>query len=291
MSIQNRNIVQIAVICNNTLAPFHLAPDLFWCWWLPGRGSWGSCLWSPLMLSFPGAWPLVTGQGGGVSSPSLPYTPCTHQHQESQQTGQLHQAQHLLVSFIPSVTRSPHHSITRILLHYPGHAPFIRCDLVWDARAVSDGWRLIFPGQRHRGGRGNGSPRLLMSRWGSAQTQSWSQGQHLLIFHPVHLHNKQETHQVSQPTLSLWFSPKPKALLKMKVSHKRCDSKQYKFVLYYSLILNILQTTRPLLALFFLMRRIHEIFRVKREVKRQWEWIVRARGRERIHNALLNKLE
>ena len=48
-----------------------------------------------------------------------------------------------------------------------------------------------------------------------------------------------------------------------------CDSKQYKFVLYYSLILNILQTTRPLLALFFLMRRIHEIFRVKREVKRQ----------------------
>ena len=88
-------------------------------------------------------------------------------------------------------------------LHYPGHASFIRCNLVWDTEPGSDGWRLIFPGQRHTG-RGSGNPRLLMSRWGS---RAQPDRQHLLIFHPVHLHNKQETHQVSQPTVLLWFSP------------------------------------------------------------------------------------
>ena len=56
---------------------------------------------------------------------------------------------------------------------------------------MADVWYSL---DRDTARRGNGSPRLLMSRWGS-QSRA---GKHLLIFHPVHLHNKQEIHQVSQ---------------------------------------------------------------------------------------------
>ena len=194
MSIQNRNIVQIAVICN-TLSPFHLAPDLgcrgeapqarvsdlLWCYHSPEPGHW-------------------SGRG---SLQSL----ITIHTLQSQQTGQLQESQHLLVSFIPSVTRRlsrcKHHTHPP---HYPGHASLIRCDLVWDAGAVSDGWRLIFPGQRHTGGRGNGSPRLLMSRWGSAQTQSWSANIYWYSIQSICTINKKHTRSLNPHYLSLIFS-------------------------------------------------------------------------------------
>ena len=92
MSIQNRNIVQIAVICN-TLSPFHLAPDLF-C-----RGEAPQARVSDLLWCYhspePGHW---SGRG---SLQSL----ITIHTLQSQQTGQLQESQHLLASFIPSVTR------------------------------------------------------------------------------------------------------------------------------------------------------------------------------------------
>ena len=145
---------------------FHLAPDLFCL-----------CVSDLLMLSSPEPEP---GQGGAslitIHWPASGVTTFTEQLHDTQHTQRL---------------------------HYPGHASFIRCNLVWDTEPGSDGWRLIFPGQRHTG-RGSGNPRLLMSRWGS---RAQPDRQHLLIFHPVHLHNKQETHQVSQPTVLLWFSP------------------------------------------------------------------------------------
>ena len=197
MSIQNRNIVQIAVICN-TLSPFHLAPDLF-C----SAGARLRRLVSLISSDVIIPRSLATGQGGGVSSLSLPYTPCNHNRQGSFRSHNINWP----ASFHPwhggCHVVSPHHTHPP---HYPGHASLIRCDLVWDAGAVSDGWRLIFPGQRHTGGRGNGSPRLLMSRWGSAQTQSWSANIYWYSIQSICTINKKHTRSLNPHYLSLIFS-------------------------------------------------------------------------------------
>lgn len=101
MSIQNRNIVQIAVICN-TLGPFHLAPDLFW---LVAAGARLVSLISSDVI-IPRS--LATGQGGGVSSLSLPYTPAITT--DTGAASPVTTSQHLLISYIPSVTRRLVHS-------------------------------------------------------------------------------------------------------------------------------------------------------------------------------------
>ena len=100
---------------------------------------------------------------------------------------QLQESQHLLT---PS-TRSAF--IILVTLHLS--------DVTWyetlSLCLMADVWYSL---DRDTQGRGSGNPRLLMSRWGSG---AQPERQHLLIFHPVHLHNKQETHQVSQPTQTL----------------------------------------------------------------------------------------
>ena len=109
--------------------------------------------------------------------PSLPYT------------GQLQESQHLLSR--TELTRSAF--IILVTLHLS--------DVTWyetlSLCLMADVWYSL---DRDTQGRGSGNPRLLMSRWGSG---AQPERQHLLIFHPVHLHNKQETHQVSQPTQTL----------------------------------------------------------------------------------------
>ena len=112
-----------------------------------------------------------------------------------------------------------------------------------------------------------------MSRWGSQSRAS----KHLLIFHPVHLHNKQEIHQVSQ----LSHSQSHSDFLRNQ------ENKNARLLAY------ILVSSRTLLALFFLIRRIHEIFRIEREEKDGVSGQEAQEGadrRKRIHYAL-NKLE
>ena len=195
MSIQNRNIVQIAVICN-TLSPFHLAPDLF-C-----RGEAPQARVSDLLWCYhspePGHW-----SGRGSLQSLITIHTSNHNRQGSFRSHNINWP----ASFHPwhggCHVVSPHHTHPP---HYPGHASLIRCDLVWDAGAVSDGWRLIFPGQRHTGGRGNGSPRLLMSRWGSAQTQSWSANIYWYSIQSICTINKKHTRSLNPHYLSLIFS-------------------------------------------------------------------------------------
>lgn len=167
---------------------------------------------------------------------------------------QLQESQHLLSR--TELTRSAF--IILVTLHLS--------DVTWyetlSLCLMADVWYSL---DRDTQGRGSGNPRLLMSRWGSG---AQPERQHLLIFHPVHLHNKQETHQVSQLNPHRRFLRFWDFLHNVREREKYCTSTKYcKVVLYKHQ-----ETSRTLLALFFLMRRIHEIFRVKREVKRQWEW-------------------